>query len=74
MVKNIKIVNHKNEEIKPDNDDLVVIKINGRTEYVNEYQAENIERFIKSQLNILKGRKKVDRRTGHTEDKIYNKG
>ena len=65
MLEEIKIVDKDNIEIKPDKDDQIVIPVGDKKEFVSVAQAEEIERLIRAQLNLIKVRKHGNRKTGN---------
>lgn len=73
MVKEIKIVN-KDEEIKPVNN-LCVLPVNGKHEFVNVEQAENIIQILRGQINIIKAEnvRSIGGRKGEDKGNITRK-
>lgn len=67
MLEEIKITD-KNVEIKPDENSLIVIPVGDKKEFVTAEQAEELERLIRAQLNLIKARKHGNRKTGISQD------
>lgn len=72
MVKEIKIVDENNNEIKPTNN-VCVLPVNGKHEFINIEQAENIIRILRGQINIIKAGNVDRKRKGEYSDNITRK-
>jgi hypothetical protein len=70
LLKEIKITDKAGIEINPDkNNKQVVVPINGKKEFVDVLQAENIIRILRTQINIIKVQRS-ERKTGHSKHKV----
>lgn len=72
MLKDIKIVDNSDKEIKPKND-LVVLPFKGNNEYITYDEAKNLMRILQGQILSIEVNQH-DRRASNSEHKKYNNG
>lgn len=72
MVKEIKVIDENNNEIKQVGN-VCVLPVNGKQEFINVEQAENIIRILRGQINIIKAGNVSRRRKGEDTGNITRK-
>ena len=69
MLKEIKIIDNDGIEIKPDTDNLVVVPVKGKNEFITVEDAKDLVRVIQGQINIIEAQNVCKKRYGkHKED------
>lgn len=70
MLKDIKIVDDSDNEIKPKND-LVAFRYKGNTEFIPYEEAKQLVRLLQGQIYCIEA-KQIDGGASHSKHKEYN--
>ena len=70
MLEEIKIIDENNIEIKPDKDNLVVVPVNNKNEFVSVEAAKDLIRVLQGQINIIEAHNVSKKRFGKHKENI----